>query len=405
MDHRTRILAVVQLLLFALPLAAQEDERFTFRFRYDEGERYRIVGTNNQEILSAGELLARVEILTRIQSEVVEATEGGGTIAANYQISEQNNDPAAPFELAREYETRFARDELGIVEVDEIFIMPQVRDVPRFPEEPVEVGDSWSAAGVEVHDLRPAYDIDETMLIPVEVNYRFLRVDRSGETPVPMIAARYEFDREIEEYPGASLQPVRMRGFADQVIYWDVLRGRPLRYTESYRFFLELSDGQSYEFRGTADGEVVSSQRLDRNELSEEILEALSELDIEDTEVRSDERGVTISVENIQFAPDSSRLLDSELDKLERIGEILNRYPDRDILVTGHTALAGSEEGRMRLSEERAAAVGEYLLELGVRGRDEMLYRGVGAEEPVASNDTPEGRRKNRRVEITILEN
>lgn len=393
------------LLVYLSSMILAQEPSFSFRFRYDQGEKYRIVGTNNQEILIDGALSGRVEILTRIQSEVVDVTGQQGTIEANYQISEQNNDPQAPFELAREYETRYSRDGLGHVEVAGALVMPQVRDVPTFPERELEVGESWSAPAVEVHDLRPAYGIEDTLRIPVEVEYEFLGVDRSGETPVPLFSAYYDFDQEVKRYAGASLQPVRMSGFADQVIYWDVLRGRPHSYEESYRFLLELSDGRRFEFRGTADGEVVASERLDRRRISDEILDALESLEVQDTEVRSDERGVTISVENIRFAPDSARLLDSEKEKLRRIGEILSRYPDRDILVTGHTALAGTEEGRMRLSQERAAAVGEQLLELGVRSRDEMLYRGVGAQEPVASNDTEAGRRKNRRVEITILEN
>ena len=403
---RITLATTVFLCLLTVSLLAQESgEAVRFRFSYDPGEQYRIVGTNRQEILINGEISGRVEILNRIQSEIVEVEGNSGVIEANYQISEQNEQPEAPFELAREYETRFTRDSLGRVRVPELFVMPQVRDVPRFPEEAIGVGDGWTAPAVEVHDLRPAYGIEDTLRIPVEVNYRFLRVDRTGETPVPMISAYYEFDQEIERYADVSFQPVRMSGFADQVIYWDVLRGRPLRYNESYRFELELSDGETYVFRGTADGEVISSQRLDRDALSDEIMEALEGLEIEDTEVRSDERGVTISVENIRFAPDSARLLDSEKEKLQRIGDILLRYPDRDILVTGHTALAGTEAGRMRLSQERARSVGEYLLDLGVRKRDEMLYRGVGAREPVATNDTEAGRRKNRRVEITILEN
>ena len=104
----------------------------------------------------------------------------------------------------------------------------------------------------------------------------------------------------------------------------------------------------------------------------------------------------------ISFGPSEAG---SEKDKLDRIGAILKRYSDRDILVTGHTALAGSPGGRQTLSEDRAAAVGSYLISAGVRSKERMVYRGFGAEVPVADNATEEGRRKNRRVEITILEN
>jgi outer membrane protein OmpA-like peptidoglycan-associated protein len=93
------------------------------------------------------------------------------------------------------------------------------------------------------------------------------------------------------------------------------------------------------------------------------------------------------------------------MQKLDRIAEILMNYPNRDILVGGHTALAGTAAGRLQLSVERAASVAEYFLSRNVRTPDRVVIRGYGAEQPIADNRTPEGMARNRRVEITILEN
>jgi outer membrane protein OmpA-like peptidoglycan-associated protein len=112
-----------------------------------------------------------------------------------------------------------------------------------------------------------------------------------------------------------------------------------------------------------------------------------------------------VSLQNVQFLPDSAILQTSEKKKLDAIAEILKRYPDRDLLITGHTALAGTETGRQKLSEARAAAVGNYLLQNRVRQEDQIVIRGMGAREPIADNRSEEGMRQNRRVEITILEN
>jgi outer membrane protein OmpA-like peptidoglycan-associated protein len=90
---------------------------------------------------------------------------------------------------------------------------------------------------------------------------------------------------------------------------------------------------------------------------------------------------------------------------LDKIGEILKKYADRDILVGGHTALAGTPEGRLALSRERAGRVADYLIGQGVRAPDRVVVRGYGAERPLADNSTEAGMRRNRRVEITILEN
>jgi outer membrane protein OmpA-like peptidoglycan-associated protein len=126
---------------------------------------------------------------------------------------------------------------------------------------------------------------------------------------------------------------------------------------------------------------------------------------IPDVSVRVSEEGIVISLENIQFDPDSAVLRPGERPKLDRIAEILMKYPDRDILVGGHTALAGNAAGRLQLSLERAGAVADYLLGKKVRTPERVVIRGYGAERPVAGNNTEEGMRRNRRVEITILEN
>jgi outer membrane protein OmpA-like peptidoglycan-associated protein len=98
-------------------------------------------------------------------------------------------------------------------------------------------------------------------------------------------------------------------------------------------------------------------------------------------------------------------MLEGELEKLDKIAEILLRYGDRDIMVSGHTALAGTAAGRMQLSLERASVVADYLISKKVRDSSRVVVRGFGADRPVADNRTEAGMRKNRRVEITILEN
>ena len=124
-----------------------------------------------------------------------------------------------------------------------------------------------------------------------------------------------------------------------------------------------------------------------------------------DVSVRVTDEGIAISLEDIQFQPDSAVLAPEEQHKLDSIAAILTRYQDRDILVGGHTARAGSAAGRMQLSQERAAAVADYLIQRRVRSADRVVVRGYGAERPIADNNTDAGRHRNRRVEITILEN
>jgi outer membrane protein OmpA-like peptidoglycan-associated protein len=114
---------------------------------------------------------------------------------------------------------------------------------------------------------------------------------------------------------------------------------------------------------------------------------------------------VTISLERIQFPANSAVLRPSEQTKLDAVAKILEKYPSRDVLITGHTALFGTAAGRQELSLRRAQAVGDYLLSLGAKKQSQITVRGAGAADPIASNSTQAGRERNRRVDITILEN
>ena len=109
-------------------------------------------------------------------------------------------------------------------------------------------------------------------------------------------------------------------------------------------------------------------------------------------------------MENIQFKPDSAELVNSEKEKIKKIATILQAYPDNDLLVSGHTALAGTEKARQQLSEERAESVAKFLVSLGVKDKYHVFTQGFGARIPIASNKTEAGKAKNRRVEITILD-
>lgn len=144
---------------------------------------------------------------------------------------------------------------------------------------------------------------------------------------------------------------------------------------------------------------------MDKEQVAERLRQDLEKEGMGDADVRTDDEGVTISIDNIYFPPDSPELVPSEQEKLQRLARILEDYKDRDLLIVGHTALAGTAEGRQRLSDQRAKAVGDYLLGLGARSEEQIITKGMGARQPVADNSTEAGMRKNRRVEITILEN
>ncbi len=377
------------------------DEAVLFTYSHREGEQYRIVGVNRQRIFVNGREEGEGEVLTRVQIKLLPDRE----VYARYQVSEETAAGRDLFASDREYDVTFRQSPQGIQTVPADSFVPQVRNVPTFPEHEVSPGDTWRSPGIEVYDFREGFEIQDPVRIPIDVDYEYLGPAEFEGRRYDVIGMRYNlFHRPGPHAPEADEIRLMTARFS-QRLYWDTFAGRPAYYEETYNLFIQFTDGTRVEYRGTADGRVVDAPELDRDAVRESIARSIIDENLEDATVRSDEDGVTIALEDIRFEPDSAELMESELVKLDWLAAILREHPDRDVLITGHTALAGTPEGRQHLSEERAAAVGEFLIDAGVRTRDQLMYRGRGAEEPVAPNDTVEGRRRNRRVEITILEN
>ena len=112
--------------------------------------------------------------------------------------------------------------------------------------------------------------------------------------------------------------------------------------------------------------------------------------------------GSTFVLHNIFFDFDRTTLLQQSYMELRNLITILNTYPKMRIEVGGHTDGKGTVEYNKKLSENRARAVVEYLISKGIEPR-RLQYKGYGKSQPIAPNDTDEGRSQNRRVEIKIL--
>ena len=89
---------------------------------------------------------------------------------------------------------------------------------------------------------------------------------------------------------------------------------------------------------------------------------------------------------------------------MDKLVPVFNQYPDTNIQIFGYTDSTGSAEFNLRLSEQRAISVEKYLESKGLNmSRFKMV--GMGIADPISSNDTPEGRSQNRRVEFAITAN
>lgn len=105
---------------------------------------------------------------------------------------------------------------------------------------------------------------------------------------------------------------------------------------------------------------------------------------------------------NITFQTDSYNLRSDFYPVLNSVGEVVAKYADTSLKVSGHTDSTGSRSYNQTLSERRAGSVADYLATRGV-DRSRMLVQGVGQDQPIADNSSDQGRAQNRRVELQIL--
>lgn len=378
-----------------------------FEYRHRAGARYRIISVVHQYVYVDRRLSHTAEILNRILVDVLGESDGIGLHRAVFQTSERATGVASAvrsFQWSREYETTFRRDRLGVLTIAPEYFMPVVRNVPVFPDRPLAPGDTWTAEGYEIHDFRDSFGIEEPYRIPFTAAYKYLGEREWNGNNFPAFSVSYRILYNPPAVQGR-VWPRRITGASDKIVFWDFNLGQPVANEGHFRMIFELSDGRTVEFRGRTHAEIYESPEMDRDRIAAELAEEIDRLNIPGVEIRIVDEGVAISIEDIMFHPDTAIMLPGEYKKLEQIAEILMRHGERDILVAGHTALAGTPEARMQLSIERAAAVADYLISRNVRSAQRIIVRGYGAQRPIADNATAEGMRRNRRVEITILEN
>lgn len=386
------------------------------RYRIDDAGPYRIVSINEQTITLNGQPVREAQIVTRVRIDplgrespptelVPEGRTGNrfGAFDTEFFLTEAERQIGDAVGIRNRYTSTFYRDQQGEMVIDDRYVMPVARGVPTFLETPVTPGTTWTAPGWEVHDLRGAYAVADLLTFSFDVHYRYDGTTEWRGAEYHQVALEYNIVHR-EPLRGV-LYPTVVTGRSEQTLYWDGRKGRLAGSEETYWIQFTLSDGQSILYEGTASTEVIDAQPLLRSDAIETITDGIERNSLQDVAVEESPEGVTIVLESVGFPPDSSRLMPQEITRLQGIADILAQYPKNDLLVSGHTALAGTEQGRDQLSLRRAKTVGEYLIRQGVRRPEQVLYQGLGARVPRGDNATEEGRRLNRRVEITILDN
>jgi outer membrane protein OmpA-like peptidoglycan-associated protein len=120
-------------------------------------------------------------------------------------------------------------------------------------------------------------------------------------------------------------------------------------------------------------------------------------------EAKPTDRGLVLTLGDVLFASGSAEIQGGTNQNLEKLASFLTQYPDRDVMIEGHTDNIGAASFNQTLSQQRADSVRRYLTGRSIAS-NRMTTAGLGLDRPIASNDTATGRQQNRRVEV-IIEN
>lgn len=168
--------------------------------------------------------------------------------------------------------------------------------------------------------------------------------------------------------------------------------------SKSGRYLVTLPSGVNYGISVKADGYLFHSENFDIPATAD-YQEVTKDIGLKKADV-----GAKIVLNNIFFDFDKATLRPESAYELDRLVQLLNEMPKLKIELSGHTDNKGSATYNQKLSEDRAKSVVTYLITKGVK-QDRLTSAGYGFAQPVATNDTEEGRQLNRRTEMKIMGN
>jgi outer membrane protein OmpA-like peptidoglycan-associated protein len=208
-----------------------------------------------------------------------------------------------------------------------------------------------------------------------------------------IIAARGEADRAREE--AATYRDQMARAEQDAALARD-RAAQAQTEAERAKANEELARAQAERARLEAD-----QAKRDKEEMQQRLFVSLSEI----LETRREARGLIVSLSDVLFDFNKATLKPGAREKLAKLAGILLAYPGNyRIEIEGHTDAVGTDEYNLKLSEDRAESVRYFIVQSGIAENRILGSRGFGEVRPVATNDTPEGRQMNRRVEIVIAD-
>ncbi len=146
----------------------------------------------------------------------------------------------------------------------------------------------------------------------------------------------------------------------------------------------------------------VTAELQKRQQREQKLREIQAIFDPNEAEVLLSGNELIIRLYGLQFPSASAEIKPDNFSLLTKVQRVLREFPDQSITLTGHTDSRGNEDYNQELSQRRADAVRDYLLANMALSADSVTAKGYGESQPIASNDTEEGRAKNRRIDVRV---
>jgi len=390
-------IAITALFVIAVPLAGSAHR---LEWNIPQGKRLEIVRTAEVEYRKNSRVEKTYTERNIIDFTCQERTGDGSRVKGQFTVYSRGAGEEV-FNLRERFDSEFTIAPTGRFTVPPQFIMPNIRHVPTFPAGDVSVGAKWSApAEVLINAFKPP------LMLQLDAQYFLTAVEKRGETTVGVINYYLHIDKDLVGKVTGENYPARIFGYYFATLNWDLERNLPIDSIEKYTImFLFGSDRTGYdslEFRMNITSQNKLYENVGKDETDRQAKDLAGKLPSgSGVTVDTHEKGLVLRLGEVLFDVNSARIREDAKGNLDVIGKLLKeRYPDREIIVEGHTDNTGESPYNDKLSHDRAKSVGAHLK--GRIGHNKLSFIGHGPRKPIADNRTKEGRQKNRRVEIII---
>ena len=171
-----------------------------------------------------------------------------------------------------------------------------------------------------------------------------------------------------------------------------------LQTDEDGNYLVTLPVGKDYAFNVKRKGYLFYSENYN---ISETFPDSILQADIPLQPIEANAR---IVLKNVFFDTKKTELNPESITELDNVVRLLNENPNLKIQISGYTDNVGKPADNLKLSTGRAVAVVNYLLNKSVKN-ERLVFKGYGETNPIANNNTEEGRAKNRRTELSVISN